>query len=83
MQAVGIAWEASHIALSHLHNPILARHLLFEPGLLVVFVGFLVTVFCVPVALEVAVAAEEDVRIPVFEPLPDAEEQALAQDGLA
>jgi hypothetical protein len=66
IQAIGIAWEALHIALYHLHEPLTARHIIFEPGVLVILVGFAVTVVCLPVALEVTRAQPDDVEIPVL-----------------
>ena len=64
LQAVGILWEAVHIVLGHLHEPLSVRHIIFEPGFLVIFVGFLVSLVCVPLALEVVRADAEDLEMP-------------------
>jgi hypothetical protein len=68
IQLVGILWLAGHVLVSHLHDPISARHMVFEPPFLTIFVGFLVTFVTIPVALEVARATPEEVAIPVFTP---------------
>jgi hypothetical protein len=66
IQAIGIAWALVHLLTAHVHNAITARHIVFEAPFLLIFVGFLVTVICVPVALEVARANEEDVSLPLL-----------------
>jgi hypothetical protein len=68
VQAVGILWEAVHIALHHWSAPLTARHILFEPAVLLTIVGLLIALVCVPVALAVAQATEEEVQIPVYAP---------------
>ena len=68
LQAIGLLWEVAHILVIHLHTPIAARHILFEPGFLLMFVGFVLSIVCVPVAIELARASEADVVIPVFGP---------------
>src|SRR5687767_15058183 len=73
LQAVGIAWVTLHIFLLHLHDPLMPRHIIFEPGFLVILVGFAVTVICAPLALEVAQARPEEVAIPVLGSEADAE----------
>lgn len=67
IQIAGIAWEALNIAAYHLHSPLSARHIIFDPAFLMIFVGLLVTLFCVPVALEVVTATESDISLPVFD----------------
>ncbi|HEY4685482.1 MAG TPA: hypothetical protein VII57_05480 [Dehalococcoidia bacterium] len=52
--------------LRHHDVPLSARHIVFEPGVLVIFVGLLVSAACIPVALEVARAKEAELEIPVF-----------------
>jgi hypothetical protein len=67
IQAAGIAWTIAHLLLSHLHDPLTPRHVVFDAPFLLIFVGFLVSLVCIPVALEVAQASEEDVAMPDFE----------------
>ncbi len=67
IQLVGFLWYAAHLLLHHLHRPFDPRHLFFEPAVLLVLAGFMVTVVCVPVALEVMRATPEDVAVRVFE----------------
>jgi len=69
MQAVGLTWEALHVALVHWSIPLSARHLVYEPGVLLIFVGFFVSLVAIPVALEVARATAAEVVIPVYEPV--------------
>lgn len=66
IQLVGFLWLGVHLLLSHHHTPLSARHLILEPPLMVIFVGLLVSFVCLPVALEVTRASEEELRIPVF-----------------
>jgi hypothetical protein len=68
IQAIGIVWEVAHILAYHLNAPLSARHIAFEPGFLLVFVGFLLALVCVPAAIEVARATPAEVEIPVFKP---------------
>jgi hypothetical protein len=70
IQAIGLTWAALHVAIVHWSLPLSARHLMYEPPILLVIVGFLASLVCVPVAIEVAQAREEDVEIPVYEPDP-------------
>lgn len=70
IQALGFTWEISHLLLFHLHNPMDPRHLFFEGGVLLIGAGFLVSLVCIPVALEVARATEDDVALKVFGPEP-------------
>ncbi|HLF71623.1 MAG TPA: hypothetical protein VI759_05675 [Dehalococcoidia bacterium] len=69
IQALGIVYEIAHILAVHAHSTLSPRHMLFEPGFLLVIVGFLVSMVCVPVAVAVAQASPEDVAIPVYEPV--------------
>ena len=66
IQAVGFAWAGVHILLSHHDIPLSARHIVFEPSVLLIFVGLLVSALCIPVALDVAQASEAELEIPVF-----------------
>ncbi|HLF77470.1 MAG TPA: hypothetical protein VJB57_08255 [Dehalococcoidia bacterium] len=66
IQAVGFLWQVAHFYIAHHHDSFSVRHLVFEPGLLMVIVGFLVSVVCVPLALEVTKASEAELEIPAF-----------------
>jgi hypothetical protein len=66
IQAGGIAWEVTHLLTGHVHSTIDARHLLFEPAVLVIVVGFLVSLVCVPVAIEVAQASPQELTMPAL-----------------
>jgi hypothetical protein len=79
LQAIGLFWQALHIALSHWNVPLSARHLMYEPGVLLIVVGFFVSLVCVPVALEVARATEAEVQIPVYEPQPHLQPRPTAR----
>ena len=69
-QMIGLAWEGLHVAIVHWSVPLSARHLVYEPGVLLIIVGFLISLVCVPVAMEVAKAREAEVEIPLYEPQP-------------
>jgi hypothetical protein len=64
LQAIGLVWELVHLFTDHIHGSLTPRHIVFEPSTLVILVGFLVSVVAIPVAIEVARAAPEDVLIP-------------------
>jgi hypothetical protein len=70
IQALGLAWEALHLLFAHWDVPLTARHLMYDPAVLLIVAGFLVSLVCAPVALEVARAHEADVEIPLYEPDP-------------
>lgn len=78
IQATGFFLEGAHVLVSHLHGSMALRHMAFEPGFLMIVVGFVVSLFCIPLALEVARAAPDELDIPVF----GAGEQASAERGL-
>lgn len=67
IQVIGVIWQVSHMLMSHLHAPMDPRHLVLEGGVLIIGVGLLVTLICVPVAIEVARASEADVQLETFE----------------
>ncbi len=68
IQALGFLWTALTLALNHWSTPFSLRYLAYQPGVLLIIVGFFVSLICVPVAMEVARASEEDVEIPVYVP---------------
>ncbi|MGE0059093.1 MAG: hypothetical protein AB7P33_12525 [Dehalococcoidia bacterium] len=53
-----------HLLTSHTAFNVNARHLAFEPAVLVIVVGFLVSLICVPAALEIARASEAELKLP-------------------
>ena len=71
IQALGFFWTALHFLLIHWSGTFGPRHLIYEPGILLIVVGFALSVICVPVALEVVKATEQDVEIPVYQPEPE------------
>lgn len=72
IQALGWAWFLLHLAIAHWSIPMSARHLIYEPSFLLILIGFLISLVCVPVAIEVSRAAEEDLEIPIYAPQPPA-----------
>jgi hypothetical protein len=70
LQAIGLAWEAIHLLVAHWNTGLTARHLMYDPAVLLIVVGFFASLVCLPVALEVARASEADVAIPVYEVQP-------------
>ena len=68
IQAIGLIWQGLHLLIVHWSLPLSPRHLMYEPGILLIVVGFIVSLVCVPVAIEVAQARKQDVEIPVYEP---------------
>ena len=70
MQGLGLSWLTVHMLWTHWSKAFTARHLLYEPGALIAAAGLIVTFICVPLAIEVGHASEEDLKLPVFEPDP-------------
>jgi len=68
IQAAGLAWETLHLLVAHWNTALTARHLMYDPAVLLIVVGFFVSLVCVPVALEVARVTEAEVEIPLYEP---------------
>lgn len=75
LQAIGLTWEALHLLVAHWNTPLTSRHLLYDPAVLLVVIGFFAALICLPVALEVARASDGDVKIPVYEVPPSEEPQ--------
>jgi hypothetical protein len=73
IQAIGFAWETVHLFTAHTGFNVNARHLLFEPAVLVIVVGFLLSLVCVPTALEVARARSHELDLPHLGAEEDAE----------
>jgi len=80
-QMIGLAWEGLHVAIVHWSVPLSARHLVYEPAVLLIIVGFLISLVCVPVAIEVAQARAEDVEIPLYEPQPQPDTKPARAHG--
>jgi len=66
VQGVGLLWVLANALLDSGRG--LSLRVIFDPAHLVVFVGMLLSLVCLPIALEVAAAAPEDVELELFEP---------------
>jgi len=69
VQGAGLLWVLAN-ALLDSGRGLSLRYVSFDPAHLVLFVGILLSVVCLPIALEVAAAAPEDVELELFEPEP-------------
>ncbi len=70
LQAVGVAWdllEHAVLAPDKLHELTL-RHILMAPEHLVIFAGFLISIVCIPLAMQVVLAEPAELDMPLFEP---------------
>ncbi len=65
LQALGLLWVLVNVAIDTGHE-LTFRYVIFDPGHLMIAVGILVSAVCIPVAYQVAVAA--DVELELFEP---------------
>ena len=70
LQALGLVWGAVHLLVAHWSTALTTRHLIYDPAIFLIVVGFLASLICLPVALEVARASESEVEIPVYEAQP-------------
>ncbi len=75
LQALGLVWGAVHLLVAHWNTSLTARHLMYDPAIFLIVVGFLASLICLPLALEVARASESEVEIPVDEAHPSQEPQ--------
>ena len=66
IQTIGFVWQGAHIYFYHSNSAFTLRHLAFEPGFLMILIGFIVSFVCVPLATEVAAADESELEIPAF-----------------
>src|SRR3990172_11637523 len=81
VQGVGLLWLLAN-ALLDSGRGLSLRYISFDPAHLAVFVGMLLSLVCLPIALEVAAAAPEDVELELFEPEPGSQPaETLADEG--
>ena len=78
LQALGLTWGALHLLIAHWNTALTARHLMYDPAVLLIIVGFFASLICLPVALEVARASKSDVEIPLYEVQPSQEPERAA-----
>ncbi len=67
LQAIGLAWVLLKAVVDPGGVELTVRYLIFDSAHLIIAVGILVSVVCIPVALEVARAEPEDVELERFE----------------
>jgi len=82
VQGVGLLWLLAN-ALLDSGRGLSLRYISFDPAHLVVFVGMLLSLVCLPIALEVAAAAPEDVELELFEPEPGSQASPALSDEVA
>jgi len=81
ISALGFAWVLLGSATDGSPDPATFRYFLFSAPHLVIGIGVAVSFVCIPLALDVGEASQEDLEIPVFEAVEDDEEEgALLQD---
>jgi len=70
LQTAGVAWDLlEHAVLAKGEVADLTlRHILLGPTHLVIVVGLLISVVCIPIAVRVALAKPEELEIPLFQP---------------
>ena len=67
VQALGLLWVLLNAAIDS-GRELTLRYIIFDPAHLVILAGILVSVVCIPVAIQVALAAPEEVELELFEP---------------
>lgn len=66
VSAAGLLWVVLK-QLLHTAPTMTSRYVVFDPAHLLIAAGILIAAICLPVAIEVASAAPDEVRIPDFE----------------
>ena len=82
VQGVGLLWVLAN-ALLDSGRGLSLRYVSFDPAHLVLFVGMLLSLVCLPIALEVAAAAPEDVELELFEPEPESQPSPALTDEVS
>lgn len=79
MQTVGVAWDliAHVVQAGEEQHALTLDHVLFAREHLVIFAGFVLTLVCVPLGLEVAAARREALRMVGLRPQPAPEPARL------
>lgn len=67
LQLIGLGWVLLKAVVDPGGAELTVRYLIFDSAHLIIAVGVLVSVVCIPVALEVAQAEPEDVELERFE----------------
>lgn len=67
VSATGLLWSAAH-AYVFPDERLTLRLVVFDPAHLIIFVGILVSLVCIPVAFAVLRGSAEDVELVLFEP---------------
>ncbi len=70
IQAMGAAWDLlEHGVLARDEiGELTLRHIMLGPAHLVIFAGFLMSVVCIPLAMQVLLAEPAELDMPLFEP---------------
>ncbi len=70
LQAMGAGWDVlEHGVLARDEiGELTLRHIMLGPAHLVIFAGFLISIVCIPLAMQVVLAEPEELDIPLFEP---------------
>ncbi len=70
LQAMGAAWDLlEHGVLARDEiGELTLRHILMAPNHLVIFAGFLISIMCIPLAIQVVLAEPAELDMPLFEP---------------
>ena len=82
VQGAGLLWVLANTLVDS-GRGLTFRYVVFEPAYLVLFVGTLLSFVCLPIALEVAAAAPEEIELELFEPEAGREPAERRADELA
>ncbi len=75
----GVLWVLVNVLIGT-GRELTIRYVIFDSGYLVILAGIMVTAVSIPVALEVADAAPEDVELGLFQPEPAGQPSDLPAD---
>ncbi len=80
LEAVGLLWVVLKTVVEPGAAEFTLRYVIFDSAHLILIVGILVTLVCIPVAIQVAHAEPEDVELELFESMTKEEPSDVAAE---
>ncbi len=80
LEAVGLLWVVLKAVVEPGGAELTLRYVIFDSAHLILVVGVLVSVVCIPVAIQVAQAEPEDVELELFDSMTEEEPSDVAAE---